>query len=277
MSGPDAMYGEMPGFFPGRPGGERDEPLLDMIFDRRPIPPGAPPEMHDLARMLAAAAGPAEPGELAGEAAVLAAFNRQASPASISPAALRPARRWLSGRPVRARLPLATALVAAAAGLGSVSAAYAGVLPGPIQQMAHVTMGAPPPPSGKSRALPTAASPSPSAKREPIAPRQAHSAAPPLFYGKVNHQDRRYGPSGRSPWPVATSCAPEPSPTQNQAVPAPTQSQAVPAPTQNQAKPGPSQSPPWPGSGQPSWLPQSPAAVGCLGIPTPAAAPRPSR
>jgi len=90
MSGPDAMYGEMPGFFPGRPGGERDEPLLDMIFDRRPIPPGAPSEMHDLARMLAAVAGPAEPGELTGEAAVLAAFNRLASPASISPAALRP-------------------------------------------------------------------------------------------------------------------------------------------------------------------------------------------
>ena len=58
MSGPDAMYGEMPGFFPGRPGGERDEPLLDMIFDRCPIPPGAPPEMRDLARMLAAGAGP---------------------------------------------------------------------------------------------------------------------------------------------------------------------------------------------------------------------------
>ena len=34
------MHDEMPGFFPGRPGGEHDEPLLDMILERRPIPPG---------------------------------------------------------------------------------------------------------------------------------------------------------------------------------------------------------------------------------------------
>ena len=30
----------MPGFpFPGRPGGEHDEPLLDMIIARRALPP----------------------------------------------------------------------------------------------------------------------------------------------------------------------------------------------------------------------------------------------
>ena len=53
----------MPGFpFPGRPGGEHDEPLLDMIIARRVLPPDAPQMMHDLARMLAALAGPAEPG-----------------------------------------------------------------------------------------------------------------------------------------------------------------------------------------------------------------------
>jgi hypothetical protein len=41
MSGRDASQGEMPGFpFPGRPGGEHGEPLLDIIFDRRPLPPG---------------------------------------------------------------------------------------------------------------------------------------------------------------------------------------------------------------------------------------------
>src|SRR5712692_7704724 len=114
MSGPDAMHGEMPGFFPGRPGGEHDEPLLDMIFDRHPLPPGAPTEMHDLERRLAALAGPAEPGELAGEAAALAAFARLASPVGISPAA----RHRLSRRPARGRLALAAALVAAAAGLG---------------------------------------------------------------------------------------------------------------------------------------------------------------
>ena len=84
----------MPGFlFPGRPGGEHDEPLLDMIIARRAIPPDAPQPMHDLARMLAALAGPAESGELAGEAAVRAAFSRAASPVGISAAARRPGRR----------------------------------------------------------------------------------------------------------------------------------------------------------------------------------------
>ena len=49
----------MPGFpFPGRPGGEHDEPLLDMIIARRVLPPDAPQPMHDLASMLAALAGP---------------------------------------------------------------------------------------------------------------------------------------------------------------------------------------------------------------------------
>jgi hypothetical protein len=272
MSGPDAMYGEMPGFFPGRPGGERDEPLLDLIFDRRPIPPGAPSEMHDLARMLVAAAGPAEPGELAGETAVLAAFNRLASPASISPAALRPARRWLSGRPARARLPLATALVASAAGLGSMAAAYVGVLPGPIQQVAHVTMGAPPPHPGAAPGIPAVTSASPGAQREPSAavPRRTHSAAPPLFHGRVKHQERRAGASGRIPGTVAPTCIPEPGPTQNPAKPAPTQNPAKPA------KPSPSAIPLWPGSVAPSWPPRSPAAIVCLDIPTPTATPRPS-
>jgi hypothetical protein len=157
MSGPDAMHGEMPGFgCPGRPGGELDEPLLDMIFGGRAVPPSAPPEMHELARTLAALAGPAEPGELAGEAAALAAF-RFASPAGISPAAPRTARHgarrparhgprrqaWRgSRRPVRGRAAVAAALVVAVAALGS-AAAYTGVLPRSIEQIAHVTGGAP--------------------------------------------------------------------------------------------------------------------------------------
>lgn len=142
----------MPGFpFPGRPGGEHDEPLLDMIIARRVLPPDAPQPMHDLARMLAALAGPAEPGELAGEAAVRAAFNRASSPAGISAglsgAAGRRRRARRVRRPARSRARLATALVVAVAGLGSVFAAYIDVLPSPIQQLAHVTVAAPPPPS----------------------------------------------------------------------------------------------------------------------------------
>ena len=139
----------MPGFpFPGRPGGEHDEPLLDMIIARRALPPDAPQAMHDLTRMLAALAGPAEPGELAGEAAVRAAFSRAASPAGVSSAARRPVRHRRTRRSrerSRSRVRLATVMVVAAAGLGSVLAAYIDVLPSPIQQLAHVAVAAPAP------------------------------------------------------------------------------------------------------------------------------------
>src|SRR5262249_20547343 len=145
LSGPNAMHDEMPGYFPGRPGGEHDEPLLDMILERRPIPPRAPPEICGLARVLAPVARPAEAGDLAGQAAAQAAFTRLASPAGTSPAARRSARRSRSERPARGRLPLAAALAAVAAGLGSTAAAYAGVLPSSIQHFAHVAIGAPAP------------------------------------------------------------------------------------------------------------------------------------
>jgi hypothetical protein len=150
------MQGEMPGFpFPGRPGGEHDEPLLDMIIARRVLPPDAPEEMHDLARMLAALAGPGEPGELAREAAVRAAFRRAASPVGVSPAARRPVRHRRPRRPARSRARLATALVVTAAGLGSVLAAYTDVLPSPIQQVAHIAVAAPAP--HRSGSLPSTA------------------------------------------------------------------------------------------------------------------------
>jgi hypothetical protein len=150
----------MPGFpIPGRPGGEHDEPLLDMIIARRVLPPDAPQVMHDLALMLAALAGPAEPGELGGEAAVRAAFSRAASPASISSTARWPVRRRRPRRSrgsARSRARLATVMVAVVAGLGSIFAAYIDVLPSPIQQLAHVAVAAPAPPRTRPAMLETA-------------------------------------------------------------------------------------------------------------------------
>jgi hypothetical protein len=225
----------MPGFpFPGRPGGDHDEPLLDMIITRRALPPDAPQEMHDLARMLAAVAGPAEPGELAGEAAVRAAFSRAASPVGISSADRRPVRRRRSrhrGRD-RSRARLATAMVAAAAGLGSVLAAYSDVLPSPIQQLAHVAVAAPAPPSSgppRSATLGTASQPG-SAPRHSASPAQATGPATSpqgLFTPEVSRSPGHDGasvtcvprlrpspsPSAKasthpspSPWPPAVPC-----------------------------------------------------------------------
>jgi hypothetical protein len=214
----------MPGFpFPGRPGGEHDEPLLDMIIARRAIPPDAPQPMHDLALMLAALAGPAEPGELAGEAAVRAAFSRAASPAGISAAARRPGRRRRTTRsrrfrgPARSRARLATAVVVVAvAGLGSVFAAYIDVLPSPIQQLAHVTVAAPAPPrSGPLRSVtakrPQATDPAVQHGSQP-APGPHHSTSPARVPGQPTPTPHHKPGPTRSPGHPATgpSCGPGP-------------------------------------------------------------------
>lgn len=232
--------------FPGRPGGVRDEPLLDMLMERRPIPPGAPLQMHDVARMLAAAAGPAEPGELAGEAVALAAFTRQASPAGISSAAKRPARRWLHERPARGRLPMAAALVAAAAGLGSIAAAYVGVLPGPFQRAAHVAVGAPSPGPAKQSPGTTLQQ---RANRDHgggqrSAPSSATSSSHGNASGQPSHRSRKYATVPRA------TCTPEPG--------------------LRGAVPLPGASPSAPGYG--GWTPPSTGPVVCKRIATPAAA-----
>lgn len=237
MSGPDAMHDEMPGFFPGRPGGEHDEPLLDMLLERRPIPPGAPPELHDLARMLDAAAGPGEPGDLVGEAAARAAFSRLPSPAGTSRAAPRSARHRLTERPARGRLPLAAALAMAAAGLGSATAAYVGVLPSPIQHLAHVVIGAPPPTDEGAPGQPLVGSSSPQAVPAPRAtspaPRRTlHVTATPATSRPSNWRWNSANPR-YSPKPSYASCHPTPGPTQNQA-------HASPAPTLSPAHASPS-------------------------------------
>ena len=139
----DATPSKMPGFpFPSQPGCELGEPLLDALLDGRSLPPDAPEQACVVAEMLAGLAGPAEPGELAGEAAARFGYARSVSPVGVSPAARRPARQrpWLSAP----RGGLAAGLVAAAVGLGGAAAAYAGALPGPIQDFAHQVIGAPP-------------------------------------------------------------------------------------------------------------------------------------
>jgi hypothetical protein len=240
----------MPGFpFPGRPGGEHDEPLLDMIIARRALPPDAPQPMHDLALMLAALAGPAEPGELAGEAAVRAAFSRAASPAGISAAARRPGRRrktTRSRRPARSRARLATAAVVAVAGLGSVFAAYVDVLPSPLQQLAHVTVAAPAPPGS-----------SPLRAVGPGTTSDAHSA--------VQHGSQPAPGPRRSASPTRVPGQPSSTPPFK---PRPTRSPGRTA-ARPSCSPGLHSPSPQPkASGLPSPLPSWPQGEHCTGIPT---------
>jgi len=155
--------------------------------------------------MLAAVAGPAEPGDLPGQDAALAAFTRIASPPGTSPAALRSARRSLSERPARGRLPLAVALAAAAAGLGSTAAAYAGVLPSPIQHFAHVAFGAPAPPRDFTLHSPAVTGSHAHGQPEPSpsAPAKGQSAATSDPVSDKTHpgQLRSHLPNGNGPVP----------------------------------------------------------------------------
>ncbi len=263
----------MPGFFPGRPGGDHDEPLLDMLLERRPIPPGAPPEMHDLARMIAAAAGPAEPGDLAGEDAARAAFRRRRSPDGISHAAPRSARHRLTARPARGRLPLVAALAVAAAGLGSATAAYAGALPSPIQHIAHEFIGAPAPTFGISRQAPVVTSSSPVPVPQvstPAARKTVQAAAPSVSAPPSNSLNWRSRNPRYHPGSAPASCQPTAAATQNQAHPSPTPSGLGPSlgvgsslgPHQAQAV----QDPASPPSSPSSWVPV-PSGTSCPALP----------
>ena len=144
MSGQDASPNEMPRFV--RQAGlrrESEELALDKLLDGWSLPPEVPPELSALPRMLAELSGPASPSELAGEKAALSRFRRHLPPAGISPA--RPPER--SG-PVRRgavlRGRLAAAVAAAGVVLGGTAAAYAGVLPSSVQELAHHVIDAPP-------------------------------------------------------------------------------------------------------------------------------------
>ena len=258
------MHGEMPGFFPGRPGGEHDEPLLDMILERRPIPPGASPEFHGLALMLAAVAGPAEPGDLAGQDAAHAAFTRLASRPGTSHAALRSARRSLSERPARGRLPLAAALAVAAAGLGSTAAAFVGVLPSPIQHFAHDTIGAPAPARGISpHALTVTSSPMPRHPRPSDTGSRQPAASPDPVSDKTHRGPlSAHGRKGHGAVPGHATCVPALGQDRGWAV-GDTQNPPWPSPAPNQLKPGVTQSP------TPSGPSQNRASPGSLPFPWP--------
>ncbi len=117
-----------------------DAACAEGLLVGRGVAPGAPVGQQALARMLAIAASPATDRELAGEAAAVAAFARVTSyPGSRHPGA-RPRTVPASRRLARLTLALAACVTA----LGGTAAAV-GALPAPIQEVAHVTFGAPAP------------------------------------------------------------------------------------------------------------------------------------
>jgi hypothetical protein len=145
QSGPDAPPSEMPRFSrQDQLTSAPDELILDMLLDRGPPPPEAPPQMAALLPMLADLSGPAEPGELAVEAAVLSRFRSRIRPPAISGTAPRPSRRTSRWHRLIPHSPrVCAALAAAAITLAGTAAAYAGALPPPLQDLAHHAIDAP--------------------------------------------------------------------------------------------------------------------------------------
>jgi hypothetical protein len=106
-------------------------------------PPEAMPGLQPVADVLAALRSGPTGDELAGEASVLAEFRRSAGVVAGPPAPHRP-RRITSL--VGTRAAVAAAVAALSLG-GLATAAYAGMLPAPVQRFAHDTIGAPAAPS----------------------------------------------------------------------------------------------------------------------------------
>jgi hypothetical protein len=125
-------------------GSERGLPLLDTVIAGHPLPADAPRQIRLLAVSLAQLARPDRPGELAGEVAAVSAFRRAVPLASTLP--LAPLRRHRRRKPrlMAGRARLAGAIAIAAIAVGGSAAAYAGVLPASVQNLAHRLIDAPP-------------------------------------------------------------------------------------------------------------------------------------
>jgi hypothetical protein len=121
-----------------------DAASAEGLLAGRGVAPEAPVGQQALARLLEIAASPALDRELAGEAAAVAAFARVTSLAGARSAGARPRTVLASRSLARLALALTTACVTALGG----TAAAAGALPAPIQELAHVTFGAPAPHHG---------------------------------------------------------------------------------------------------------------------------------
>jgi hypothetical protein len=119
--------------------------MLDALLDGGPLPGGDQDGLQPVADVLAALRAPAAPAELAGQASALAAFRAQpqrSARAARSPrSAARAGQARQRGRPRRGPLlrPWPAMVLAAGAAVlaGLAAGAYAGDLPGPMEQLAH--------------------------------------------------------------------------------------------------------------------------------------------
>ena len=132
---------------------QADAEQLDQLLDAGQFDAAANPEWQSVSDVLRSAAAAAEPAELASEAATLAAFRRESvgirhrRPQPIARYKTVIANRFSTLLPRRLAVGLAGGVVILT---GAATAAYASVLPSPIQSFAHTTIGAPRPSSSNA-------------------------------------------------------------------------------------------------------------------------------
>jgi hypothetical protein len=115
-----------------------DDETVERLL-RGELPPAqAPPGYAEVARLLAAATAPPSPGELAGQAAVLAELRAATRPRRAAIGARRAARPRR-----RRRTGLAIVVVAGALVTGGVAGAATGHLPGPVRDAARSIFASP--------------------------------------------------------------------------------------------------------------------------------------
>jgi hypothetical protein len=174
---------------------------------------GAVPGLRPVADVLAGLTAEATATELAGEARALAEFRRRAG----GPVPSRRARRSTAGLTSRLGVKVGASVAAVAVVLGGgAAAAFAGVLPAPIQRLAHDTIGAPTPaprapaPAPRHDRRPAAhgrpahgkpAHGKPATRGGPGAKRQArpHATPAPTAQGNPHAQGKHANPHGKSP------------------------------------------------------------------------------
>ena len=139
MTGTDVPNGDMPNI-PQSPlqdgSAVTDADLVALLAGKRDVAPGLQP----VADVLAALSAEPSLGELAGQARALAEFRRWA----VVPVPRRRARRSTAGLTSRLSAKAAAGVAAATLVLGgAATAAFANMLPAPIQRLAHDVIGAP--------------------------------------------------------------------------------------------------------------------------------------
>ena len=172
MTRRDVSDGDMPNFpWPNRRDASWiDDAALAALLAGTELPPDGGAELRPVADVVAALKAPPGSDELAGEGVAMAEFSHRFGSSVLPHCRSRRRRPTLVTSLLSAKAAAVAAIAAVAVGAAATTAAFAGVLPDPLQQFAHQTFGAPAAHQDKAPAA------HPAGSATPVGP-NAHSQA----------------------------------------------------------------------------------------------------